>query len=129
VGTQQPPPRSRDLRLEPVGRAAVHARLFVARTCREWGLGRLAETASLVASELVTNGVRHTRGPVVLRLEERGRGLYLGVRDNSSTPPRVGDPGRHGEGGRGLLVVEELASAWGVHQLPGGGKVVWSVLG
>ncbi len=56
--------------------------------------------------------------------------LHLAVYDQS---PRLlalaTEPGDlHAEGGRGLLIVDQLASAWGVHHAPGGGKAIWCVL-
>ena len=81
----------------------------------------------LVASELVTNAVVHTRGPLRLRLELVAGRLHLAVADVS---PRLlglaADP--DAEGGRGLLVVDQLASSWGVQHPPEGGKVIWCVL-
>jgi anti-sigma regulatory factor (Ser/Thr protein kinase) len=34
----------------------------------------------------------------------------------------------HDEGGRGLRLVERLATSWGVSRRPDGGKVVWCTL-
>jgi hypothetical protein len=56
--------------------------------------------------------------------------LHVAVYDQS---PRLlhlaAEPGdAEAEGGRGLLVVEQLASAWGVSHPPEGGKVIWCVL-
>jgi anti-sigma regulatory factor (Ser/Thr protein kinase) len=90
----------------------------------------LVDRAMLVASELVTNAVVHTKGPLRLRLELVAGLLRLAVADQS---PRLlglaADPGDpDAEGGRGLLVVDQLASSWGVHHPPEDGKVIWCVL-
>ena len=90
----------------------------------------LVDRAVLVASELVTNAVVHTRGPLRLRLALRGERLHLAVADHSPRLLRLAaDPDNpEAEGGRGLTVVEQLAVAWGVHHPPEGGKVIWCVL-
>ena len=88
----------------------------------------LLERAELLASELVTNALLHARTDVRLRLALRGDRLHLGVHDGGSRLLRLvgGDP--DAEAGRGLLLVERLARAWGVYRPPEGGKVVWCVL-
>jgi anti-sigma regulatory factor (Ser/Thr protein kinase) len=76
----------------------------------------------------VTNALLHARTDVRLRLALRGDRLHLGVHDGGSRLLRLvgGDP--DAEAGRGLLLVERLARAWGVYRPPEGGKVVWCVL-
>ncbi|MFI8186521.1 ATP-binding protein [Actinacidiphila glaucinigra] len=50
--------------LTSVGRA----RRLVTAQAGEWGFGDLADTVELLVSELVTNALRHARGPVRLNL-------------------------------------------------------------
>ena len=140
------PPYLRDeLPLAPSATAPATARRFIRDTCRQWRLEamedptdptaqgwveELVDRAMLVASELVTNAVVHSQGPVRLRLELHQQRLHLAVYDRS---PRLlalaTDPGDlDAEGGRGLLIVDRLASSWGVRHAPGGGKVIWCVL-
>jgi anti-anti-sigma factor len=140
------PPYLRDeLPLAPSPTAPATARRFVRDTCRQWRLDAVADPtdptaqgwveelvdrAVLVASELVTNAVVHSQGPLRLRLELHQERLQLAVYDQS---PRLlalaTEPGDlDAEGGRGLLIVDQLASAWGVRHAPGGGKAVWCVL-
>jgi anti-anti-sigma factor len=140
------PPYLRDeLPLAPSATAPAAARRFVRHTCRRWRLDamedrtdptaqgwveELVDRAVLVASELVTNAVVHSQGPVRLRLELHQQRLHLAVYDQS---PRLlalaTEPGDlDAEGGRGLLIVDQLASAWGVRHAPGGGKAIWCVL-
>lgn len=107
--------------------AARRARGLVRERLRRWGLGALADTAVLLASELVTNAYRHAGGPITLRLIREG-GLVLEVFDSYDGQPRV----RAGEdvcadGGRGLQVVARLSRRWGVRCTPGG-KAVWCEL-
>lgn len=112
------------------------------RLLRQWGAPGRAETAELLASELVTNALVHTDGGAVVtaRLDGgpgasvKGR-LRVEVRDFLSRHPVLrpaavcawGEPeGAEGAAtsGRGLLLVHSLADAWGVTS-HGVGKAVW----
>jgi hypothetical protein len=55
-------------------------------------------------------------------------GLLIEVWDPDPALPAVQEPGPTSESGRGLLIVECLADAWGHHPADGG-KVVWCELG
>jgi anti-anti-sigma regulatory factor len=140
----RPPYLRAELPLGPSVTAAAAARRFVRDTCRAWrldeaggddpverqGIQDLVDRAVLVASELVTNAVVHAKGPLRLRLQWRQERLHLAVYDRLPwLLGLAGDPGDpQAEGGRGLLVVDQLASRWGVHHPRGGGKAVWCVL-
>jgi anti-anti-sigma factor len=137
------PPYLRDeLLLASAPTAPAAARRFVRERWRSWQVlldaqgdaakrtaaAELLDRAELLASELVTNALLHARTDVRLRLALRGDRLHLGVHDGGSRLLRLvgGDP--DAEAGRGLLLVERLARAWGVYRPPEGGKVVWCVL-
>ncbi|GAA2145154.1 hypothetical protein GCM10009760_33480 [Kitasatospora kazusensis] len=116
--------------LEPADLLAVGAvrhRLRAALTL--WGVPELADTAELLAAELVTNALLHTeRGAVfdaVLTPEQR---LRVEVQDGTSRLPGRRSPAEFATSGRGLMLVEALADDWGV-QLRGDGKVTWFELG
>ncbi len=99
-------------------RAAVHEQLH------EWGLPGLADNAALLAGELVTNAVRHTRGRAVgLRLV-RGDTLLCEVDDEDHELPVLRGAGPGDEAGRGLRVVSTLAREWGTSRTAAG-KTVW----
>jgi serine phosphatase RsbU (regulator of sigma subunit)/anti-sigma regulatory factor (Ser/Thr protein kinase) len=89
-----------------------------------WGLDDLAFTTELVASELVTNAIRHATGPVRLRLL-RDRALICEVSDGSSTSPRLRYARTEDEGGRGLFLVARLTDRWGTRYTPNG-KIIWT---
>lgn len=79
--------------------------------------------ARLVVSELVANAVRHggaDRSWVELRLEDAGTAVRGSVRHPGSgfTPPATPTP-EAAQGGRGLLLVAALTSAWGITVLDG----------
>jgi anti-anti-sigma factor len=128
------PPYLRDeLVLAPIRTAPATARAFVRDVLGYWEPAlpdaTLVDRAVLVASELVTNAVVHARTDMRLRVELRGDLLHLAVRDGSPRLLRlITIPEPQAEGGRGLLVVEQLARAWGVNRHPDGGKVVWCTL-
>ncbi|MFF1548855.1 SpoIIE family protein phosphatase [Streptomyces sp. NPDC058291] len=112
-----------------VPEAARHARRFTRRSLRDWGVAAAAmDTALLVVSELVTNALVHTGGPVRLDLTLIGRRLRVAVTDASPrTPVKPTDPGWEATGGRGILLVEAMSDAWGTMPVSGG-KQVWSEL-
>jgi anti-anti-sigma regulatory factor/anti-sigma regulatory factor (Ser/Thr protein kinase) len=117
------------LSLPPVDSAAATARRLVDRLCAQWGLPGLRDTARLVATELVSNAVRHATTALELTLSRRADAVYISVRDHSPTLPRRGEvvPAPTDEGGRGLLVVDRMSRAWGSTPTADG-KVVWASL-
>ncbi|MEU0371952.1 ATP-binding protein [Streptomyces sp. NPDC006283] len=93
---------------------------------QEGGTADAADVAELLASELVTNALIHTdQGAVVTATVEDSR-LHVEVQDFMAGLP-VSDRPRAdlGTSGRGLVLVESLADAWGVRSAQGVGKVVW----
>lgn len=106
------------------------ARRFLMDVLIQWGLHDLLDSASLVVSEVVTNAVIHTTGPIELVAHRAGPGrLWLGVRDDSDREPAAAAPDVDDIGGRGLAIVEVLADRWGSSPVPGrGGKTVWAEL-
>ncbi|MFE0425116.1 SpoIIE family protein phosphatase [Streptomyces sp. NPDC058953] len=103
------------------------ARQLVRSAVTAWGAGARADEIELVADELVTNALMHTEGPaeVTVRiLPGPPRRLRVDVEDGSSALPRRREAGEDGVSGRGLLLVDRLADAWGVDSR-GSGKCVW----
>jgi signal transduction histidine kinase len=85
----------------------------------------LMQIVALLASELVSNAVRHARAESVELCVGVATGhVRVEVADNGNGfagPPPPPEPGR--AGGWGLYIVERLASRWGV--MEGGGTRVW----
>jgi two-component sensor histidine kinase len=79
---------------------------------------------ALLASELVTNALRHARPPIEITIDCDGRGTRVTVTDGHPGRPVLRPHSEDGEGGRGLQIVDALAAAWGVQGRPGG-KAVW----
>lgn len=108
---------------------ALHAaRRTLSAALRDWSMESLVDVAELLACELATNALLHTDGSVTFaaRLVDRdgARALRLAVTDASSTAPRRRAATEQSASGRGLMLVEELADAWGVEPC-GNGKSVW----
>jgi anti-sigma regulatory factor (Ser/Thr protein kinase) len=84
----------------------------------------LVHAAELLVSELVTNAVVHARTAIELRMSFE-RGVFRAeVTDGSATPPAGRRPTGLAGTGRGLQLVDTLASRWGVVPADGG-KTVW----
>ncbi|MQS11682.1 ATP-binding protein [Streptomyces kaniharaensis] len=116
------------LTLDPADLVAVGAVRRRLRTAlSHWGVPELADTAELLSSELVTNALLHTgKGAVFDAVLGTDHRLRIEVQDGTARlPGRRRDPdAEYATSGRGLLLVEALADAWGV-QLRGDGKVTW----
>ncbi|MFI9228652.1 SpoIIE family protein phosphatase [Streptomyces rimosus] len=107
--------------------SVADGRRLIAARLRSGGLEELADTAQLLASELLSNAVLHTQGPIGLRMWRSARELGIEVTDRSHSRPRTHVPDSDTEHGRGLLLVDALADAWGTrpHET---GKTVWCTL-
>ncbi len=82
------------------------------------------ETVALLVTELVTNAILHARTPLLLTLESCPGHVRICVEDHSIDQPAVRSYESDAVTGRGLALVEQLASTWGVDTTPVG-KVVW----
>ncbi|MGW1673621.1 ATP-binding protein [Streptomyces sp. NPDC002324] len=99
------------------------------------GLIGLVDTAELLAAELISNAVRHTKGPAALRVRRSAEGVvWIGAWDADPEPPRPPEPldavGER-EDGRGLGLVVACTPHWG--WMPSArfgerGKYVWCEL-
>jgi anti-sigma regulatory factor (Ser/Thr protein kinase) len=120
--------------------ARLHTRLILA----EWGLKTQAETAELLVSELVTNGMQASEGmigcryqgrwkpgvpPVRLWLYSDRQSVLVQVWDGNDRRPERKEVDLEAAGGRGLLLVEALSAEWGTY-VPerSSGKVVWALV-
>ena len=112
------------LSVDTVPASVLRIRRFVVAACRE-GLGdEPCETAALLVSEVATNALVHGAGRIEVRVRVTGRVLRVEVADASTDLPAPRRAGTLDEGGRGLTLVDVLASSWGAEsdEL---GKVVW----
>ncbi|MCK9893076.1 SpoIIE family protein phosphatase [Frankia sp. AgB32] len=120
------------------------ARRFVLETLRGRLDDDLLDSALLLVTELVTNVVVHAGTAATVDVRQEGRGVRVGVADRhpvrigmarvkkvdvprpKSAFPEEADFGADGlrEDGRGLALVDALASSWGTEHHRGG-KTVW----
>src|SRR5690606_4964099 len=86
------------------------------------------EDAVLCASEAVTNAIRHGGGMARLRAGVHQDRVRIEVEDRAGgvLAPRTAAP--TSTSGRGLAIIETVASRWGTADVDGG-KVVWIELG
>ncbi|WP_225834870.1 SpoIIE family protein phosphatase [Streptomyces sp. NK08204] len=101
------------------------ARHLVADQLTDWRLEEAVFTTELMVSELVTNAIRYGRPPIRLRLIHQGDKLICEVYDSSGTTPHMRRARIFDEGGRGLLLVAQLAESWGTRH-DRIGKTVWA---
>lgn len=109
------------------GRRELHKLMVLA------GMTAIADAVALGAHELMANAVTHgcrdqaVKAFTVKATHSSGR-LRIEVRDPSSKRPFQSPRSDEREGGRGLLMVDALATNWGVQPDLGGGKTVWMQL-
>jgi hypothetical protein len=120
--------------------ARLHTRLVLA----EWGLKTHIETAELLVSELVTNGVQASEGMIGCRYQGRWKpgvppvrmwlcsdrqSVLVQVWDGNDRRPERKEVDLDAVGGRGLLLVEALSAEWGTYTPERStGKVVWALI-
>ncbi|CAL9536623.1 ATP-binding protein [Streptomyces sp. enrichment culture] len=133
ISTHRVPVRSFSVPLSATRRGARLARLLATEKLLAWELP--LDPARLIVAELATNAALHGHvpgrsfrlalsvvPPYTLRIElidTRGDRLPVSPRTTVAT---------HAESGYGLLLVEELASRWGVRCGPVPSKTVWAEL-
>ncbi|MFF4968490.1 ATP-binding protein [Streptomyces sp. NPDC001037] len=103
------------------------ARRLVTAQLADWAVPGLDDTAELLVSELVTNALRHTRGPLRLNLRLGESRLLCEVEDVEPAGPVRNAAGPDAEGGRGTELLDLLADAWGSVRTATG-KSVWFAL-
>ncbi|MFJ4331130.1 MULTISPECIES: ATP-binding protein [unclassified Streptomyces] len=133
ISTHRVPVRSFSVPLSATRRGARLARLLATEKLLAWELP--LDPARLIVAELATNAALHGHvpgrsfrlalsvvPPYTLRIEltdTRGDRLPVSPRTTVAA---------HAESGYGLLIVEELASRWGVRCGPVPSKTVWAEL-
>ena len=107
--------------------APALARRFVGESAR--GLPPdLIGDAELLVSELVSNAVRHGRPEITLRVSLDPPLIGVAVHDDGAAVPdtEVVRPEPSAPSGRGLYLVDQVSSDWGVTPSdPPPGKTVW----
>jgi hypothetical protein len=145
---------TKTIQLPADARAASAARDHIRRCVRAWNAANAAtrlantrterhlpakdaigddstDTAVLLTSELVTNALTHGESPVTVAVSWSGEQLRIEVHDRSRylpTPWPV-HMAPDDETGRGLLLVDTLATDWGFYRTPGGKAVYFTLDG
>lgn len=115
-----------ELPAEPA--SAGMARRLIKDALRDWHHEDLVAIATLLVSEVVTNAILHAGSDIHLRLMSSGATVRVEVGDLSDVLPAPRTYGQDATTGRGLALVQMLASAWGAEpRAPG--KVVWFQVG
>jgi anti-sigma regulatory factor (Ser/Thr protein kinase) len=113
--------------VELLGRPASvrEARVFTGDGLAEEGVeASVIELAVLMVSELVTNAVAHTGGMICLTVHADTHWVRIEVEDNGRGRPVLRAPTEDQHDGRGLQIVDALATDWGTEQRATH-KVVW----
>ena len=103
------------------------ARHFVESILTAWGQPEHGWTAALLISELSANCALHARTSFTVRVQLTDAAVRLAVSDGSRRAPAVRDYGTEATTGRGLRMVGQLATEWGV-ELHEDGKTVWALI-
>ena len=82
------------------------------------------ETAVLLTDELVTNAIVHAQCRSYLFIRAVHGVVRVEITDPDDRLPAMAAPDTDALGGRGLVIVNGLSSAWGVEPA-GSGKTVW----
>jgi DNA-binding NarL/FixJ family response regulator len=105
-------------------KSAREARAFVDEVLARWDAADTIDVVVLLVSELVTNAVVHAGSEVDLSVRLLPDVVRVEVVDTSPVIPSPQDADDHDTSGRGLAIMDAMASAWGIDPLPDG-KRVW----
>jgi anti-sigma regulatory factor (Ser/Thr protein kinase) len=110
--------------LSPRPASAAEARRFVGRALRTLD-PKDRDVGILLASELVTNALLYAQGRITLRVTPFDEHVRVSVTDGSHSEVRPRRVNPDATSGRGLALVEQLSTAWGVELITNDGKEVW----
>ena len=104
--------------------ACALARAFLRSGLQTWKLDGFGEITELLTAELVSNVVRHVHAPMTLRVIRQAGRVRVEVDDPSVEPPELQHPDDQTMRGRGIFLVDALATDWGTN-VHANGKTVW----
>jgi anti-sigma regulatory factor (Ser/Thr protein kinase) len=113
------------LDLPPEPRSASRARELVREHLAPVAPADAVDVAALLTTELVTNAVLHARTTIALVIEVEPGRIIVRVGDESDAVPARRNYASDAATGRGLALVDQLATAWGVDE-SSRGKEVWA---
>ena len=115
----------RQLTLPPAPDSARQARRFVGEVLTDARETELLDVATLLTSELVTNGIVHAHTELRVVAEVTDRFVRVEVTDGNPNLPARRDYDESAMTGRGMEMVELLAHEFGAEPIDGDGKRVW----
>jgi len=108
--------------------APAEARDYVRAAIRAWDVPVDSSVAALLASELVTNAIRHEPGDTIKLFISCSCGhLRVYVHDTARSWPVLMDVAADAEAGRGLMLVATLSTDWGCYRTPAGKAVYFTL--
>lgn len=111
--------------VEPVPEQVAAVRREAVRVLHFWAVDELSWAVELLLSELASNAVRHARTRYDVTMAWDRHTLRVAVQDADRAPPRPRLHVAQAEtGGRGLLLVTDVAARWGWTPTANG-KIVW----
>lgn len=113
-------------------RSVPDARHWVAGRLGHWDVPGVSDVAQLLVTELMSNAVRHGSGRPLVSVSVAESCIEVGVTDTDRVLPHPpnhpsgewADASQTNQGGRGMHIVDSLATEWGTTTLKTG-KCVW----
>ncbi|HEV7203802.1 MAG TPA: ATP-binding protein [Jatrophihabitans sp.] len=113
------------MQLRAVPASVRSARVFVTESLAAFP-PETVDRVVLMVSELATNSVVHAGTDFTITLTVTGEVIRLEVADDGAGLPRLQSPGPTDPHGRGLRIVNQLATDWGSEEATGtDGKFTW----
>jgi anti-sigma regulatory factor (Ser/Thr protein kinase) len=118
------PPRSRTTELRAGPETPAGARAFVSEALDILDADVDRDAALLLTSEVASNAARHGKGPIGVTVSVEEPDLRVSILDRGGGfDPKVLSSELRPDGGWGLRIVQDLASAWGVDRRDDGTEV------
>jgi hypothetical protein len=97
---------------------------FLRAALHTWELDGFGKVTELLSDELVSNVVRHVGSPMTVRALLQPFSIRIEVDDSSAEMPVLQHPDILEDHGRGVLLIDSLATQWG-SEPRANGKTVW----
>jgi anti-sigma regulatory factor (Ser/Thr protein kinase) len=105
--------------------ACADGRRFVAEHLARWQVpAHVSGEAVLLTSELIANAIQHAPPPLCLQISVDAELVRVQMHDSDPVAPILTRPDLISISGRGVWLIDTLATRWGFHQQPPG-KEVW----
>jgi hypothetical protein len=116
------------LTLPPTARSARRGRRFIVQVLTDWQCDGLVDAAALLASEVITNAVLHARTALTVTIQRvEADAVHVEVSDGSPYLPRRRPADEDATTGRGVRLLDALASSWSVRTTATGKTVAFTL--